>query len=201
MNETKNGRPLVRFRLVVLAITALLTASCALINTAAGPNEETPGRAHDAPGDADPGSRDAAPSERDRGEDGIAWRELASGAQSAVRTPAARAVGDPAAWADVWAALTANHLEPPDRPDVDFDRETVIVLLLGERPTGGYGVGIEAVIESRGRVEVVVDVRRPQPGDMVTQVLTTPYCVAAIPITGKEITFAGDDLERGFVGD
>jgi len=130
-----------------------------------------------------------------------AWRELAAGQQSAVRVPVARAVSDSGLWRDLWFAMTANRIEPPDPPEVDFSRETVVVLILGERPTGGYAVTIAAVVERRDEVEVVIDVITPEADAIVTQALTTPYYVAAIPVAAKPVRFTGESLEAGFRGD
>lgn len=129
------------------------------------------------------------------------WTELASGSQSAVRTPVTRAIRDPGLWADFWAAITANQLPPPPRPQVDFSERTAIVLLLGERRTGGYGISIRDVVYGSGEVEVVVEIERPEPGAMLTQALTAPYYIATIPATDREIVFTGDDVEAGFEGD
>ena len=213
-------------RLAIVASLTLVAASCAIV----GPTVDTPrdpNAASEPPAtsESDP-ARDAPPrevpspapptDERTPAEDeptpqpdprggtdpsARRWREIASGQQSAVRIPVARAVSHADLWADFWAAITANQPDPPTLPQVDFEHETVVVLILGERTTGGYSVGIAAVVERRLEVEVVVLVSRPPPGAMVTQALTTPYYVAAIPIVARDIVFTGDSLEVGFHGD
>lgn len=137
---------------------------------------------------------------------GRGWRILDAGTNSAVRIPVARAVHDAAVWTEVWAAIHANRVDPPALPNVDFRSESVIVLLLGERRTGGYAVGIDGVAPIGGArspqtVEVTVSVSAPGPGDMVTQALTSPYELSAIPIASAQVTFVGDDVEVGFEHD
>ncbi len=78
-----------------------------------------------------------------------------------------------------WEALWQRHVEwlspRPDRPVIDFTQSMVLAVFLGERPTGGYSVSISAV-KQRGRaLEVQVEERPPNPGDMVLQATTTPY--------------------------
>jgi hypothetical protein len=179
-----------------------------------------PGRADEpeveSPDSEEPKSdeRDTAPPQRndrqpeqpqgreDRAEpESIEWRPLASGQNSAARVPLVRVIRGPDLWADLWAAVTANQLNPPERPAVDFSEEAVVVLLLGERRTGGYSIAIEQIIDRRESVEVVVEVTRPEPGAMVTQALTSPFYIAAVPVADKKIAFSGDNPEDGFEGD
>jgi len=47
----------------------------------------------------------------------------------------------------------------------------------------------------------VIDVITPEPDAIVTQAITTPYLVAAIPVASKPVRFAGESLEAGFRGD
>lgn len=216
-----NTRALLSLRLVTLALIALVAAgSCALLEPFTGDSGEAdaerPARSEpaerepDQPAPDEPTEAERQPPDEDAATDdapaeelppGPGYDVLARGQQSAVRVPLARAITDATLWADFWAAMTANQPEPPERPEVDFDEEIVIVLLLGERRTGGYAVRIEDVRENRGEIEIVVDVERPEPGEVVTQALTSPYFVATIPASGTPVEFAGDDVEKGFFGD
>lgn len=222
-SRVMNTRP--PLRIVVLALVALLAAgSCSLLEPIArdggGAGESTPQERGPQAGDASeaaPQKPEQPPAREPDGDTPAAdapvdapaedapptpgYDVLARGTQGAIRVPLARAIADPALWADFWAALTANQADPPARPEVDFDEGTVVVLLLGERPTGGYAVEIERVRERRDGMEVVVDVTRPAPGDMVTQALTTPYFVALLPVADAPVEFTGDDVEAGFEGD
>lgn len=215
-----NTRPLLSLRLVPLAVIVLLAAgSCALFEplTRGAGEAEAPDIEESERPTAEPSRHappeeapaDDAPTQDTPAEDTPAeeapptqgYEVLARGQQSAIRIPLVRAIADPVLWADLWAALTANQADPPERPAVDFDKETVVVLLLGERRTGGYSVRIEHARERRGEVKVVVDVERSAQGEMVTQALTSPYFVATVPVAGASVVFSGDDVEVGFQGD
>jgi hypothetical protein len=52
---------------------------------------------------------------------------------------------------------------------------------VGQRPTGGYAVTIQGAAERAGVLYVRYQERRPRPGELVTQVLTTPYHVRVMP--------------------
>ncbi len=193
---------------IVLALLAALS-SCALLRPAAPadepPADEPPPERPVEPTPAPPlEPAPEIPPEPAPEEPAVPQRRfevIASGQQSAVRVPIARAVTSPDLWTDVWAAVHANRHPQPERPPVDFGSETVVVLLLGERRTGGYEVRIAGVRSHNGVVEVDVEVEAPAADDMVTQALTAPYLIATIPYRDADVIFTGDDLERGFEGD
>jgi hypothetical protein len=188
-------------RLVLVVAAVSLAASCVIVAPTEPPPDPPPAPHPDVVPEPQP---DTQPQPREDPliyPDGIGWQVIASGEQSGVRVPAAGAITNHDAMADVWGALFANRVPVPPVPGVDFASETVIVLVLGERRTGGYAVHISEIIEYDRMVEVRVHVERPAPDDMVIQVLTAPYMVATIPIVGKDVVFTGDDLEEGFEGD
>jgi len=68
--------------------------------------------------------------------------------------------------------------------DINFDREHVVIVALGRKPTGGYSVTLSGSRIVRGQLELEMDIREPAPGTMVTQALTTPCAVMAVTATG-----------------
>ncbi|TDA64068.1 MAG: protease complex subunit PrcB family protein [Clostridia bacterium] len=51
----------------------------------------------------------------------------------------------------------------------------------GEQPTGGYRVVIAEITSTADGLEVVASLHPPQPGEMVTQVITYPYALVFAP--------------------
>jgi hypothetical protein len=86
------------------------------------------------------------------------------------------------------------------RPFTDtFEHEgyTYIFVARGERPTGGYDVSIREARRTEGdTIEVRVTFTRPAPDMMVTQAITYPFDVAAIPHTGVAIRILPDGNDR-----
>lgn len=68
-----------------------------------------------------------------------------------------------------------NKIHPNDIKTSNF-----IVLNMGEKTTGGYNIGIENIIETDKNIIITVKETNPEPGSMVTQAFTTPYCVVKI---------------------
>ncbi len=107
------------------------------------------------------------------------WRGSQGG-----RAPARRVVTDRQTFRALWKAR--GHGEPPE---IDFTEHTVLVVDMGMRNTGGYAVSIRSVELKEGKVVATVQSTAPGPGDMVTQALTSPWCIAEIDVAGKEVEF------------
>jgi hypothetical protein len=62
----------------------------------------------------------------------------------------------------------------------DVKESNFIILNMGEKPTGGYSIGVESIIETSENIVIAVKENNPEPGAMVTQGITYPYCVVKI---------------------
>jgi hypothetical protein len=80
-----------------------------------------------------------------------------------------------------WQRLAASFGLRPPLPPIDFSRHMVVAVGLGQRPTGGYAVTILGAAERAGVLHVRYQERRPGPGELVTQALTTPYHARVLP--------------------
>ena len=77
-----------------------------------------------------------------------------------------------------------NKLGWNDIPQIDFTKNNVVALFMGEKRTGGYSIGIKKVT-IEGNTAIVTSVEtKPQEGN-VTMAITSPYCIALIPKTQK----------------
>jgi hypothetical protein len=82
-----------------------------------------------------------------------------------------------AAYRSLWRSLVGQG----DPPPVDFTREGVLFIAAGERPTGGYAVDVKAIRREGDAIVVDAPVTSPPPDAMVTQALTSPFVVVAVP--------------------
>ncbi|WP_221038852.1 protease complex subunit PrcB family protein [Gelria sp. Kuro-4] len=69
--------------------------------------------------------------------------------------------------------------------------QTYLLVTRGMKPTGGYGVDIESVVDTGDEIVVKVKYRNPAPGAAVTQVITYPCVLAAIPKAERPVRFQG----------
>jgi hypothetical protein len=119
----------------------------------------------------------------------VGWRTLSRGLTSGLTQSMREVVRDEVTYFKLWAdhAADANRLALP--PTVDFTREMVLVVALGNRPTGGYTVEI-VDMELRGRtLHVQVGERTPSPGAMQIQQITQPFQMVALPAMNARVSF------------
>ena len=66
---------------------------------------------------------------------------------------------------------------------LDFDKYDLVIVALGEQPTGGYSVTIESIQLDGGELAVTGKASAPGPDAVTTQALTYPYSAVTIPNT------------------
>ncbi|WP_417538660.1 protease complex subunit PrcB family protein [Marinobacter sp.] len=79
--------------------------------------------------------------------------------------------------------LPAQNIAVQQLRQVDLEKEHLLFITLGEKPTGGYSVSlVSANAEGTGSpLRLAVAVRSPAPGTMTTQVITSACVVVAVP--------------------
>ena len=99
---------------------------------------------------------------------------------SGLDEPQRTIVRDEVAWRAAWAAIWRRHSPEPPLPQVDFEREMLIVAALGSRPSTGYGIFVDsAFAEGEG---LLVQIRTVAPGARCGTggALTQPVDVARV---------------------
>jgi hypothetical protein len=114
---------------------------------------------------------------------------LAKGNYSGIRESRDIAIRTLDEWEELWDKVHHNTRTLPPLPDVDFSSHTILASFLGTRPTGGFGIEIQELTGCGGHLTAIVSVTCPEPGDMVTTALTSPFHIVRAGITGKEIEF------------
>ena len=108
-------------------------------------------------------------------------------------------VRDQVSWAALWTRIVASHRPPPARPAVDFDDEMLVVVSMGARPTGGYGIyidGLSAVFAVRGNLVVVTREVRPGRNCIVTGAFTEPLALARLERSDLPVSFVNRSVAR-----
>lgn len=120
-------------------------------------------------------------------EKAVAFAKLAMPRCPAAETPAAWVIRTRPAWR---AFLAAAGLKDP-HPQPDFRRSAVVVVSAGPRPTGGYAVEIERIVEAPGSkpAKVYYRIVAPAPDAPVPQVISYPCTAVEIPRKFRTVTF------------
>ncbi|WP_268847496.1 protease complex subunit PrcB family protein [Flavobacterium aestivum] len=71
----------------------------------------------------------------------------------------------------------------------DFSQKRVLGLLAGQKPTGGYTIKIQSVVEDNCQIVVEYFEQEPKKDDFVTTVLTYPADYVVLPKSNKPIFF------------
>jgi hypothetical protein len=115
------------------------------------------------------------------------FRTLLYGYQSGLKPGTIRVVRNAGEWHELWMEHTSSMMPRPDEPTVDWQKEMVVCVALGERPTAGYGVAIDRVERQGNRLIVEAREKKPAPDAIVPQVVTHPYVMAVTPRTDGEV--------------
>lgn len=116
----------------------------------------------------------------------VAMEQIEVGGQSAVETDgmAFRLITDAREFAQIYGEIHGGETPRPAPPAINFKHSLVLAAFLGQRPTAGYGIALgpaRHVVEDDGPwLQVTVTTRRPPPGAVTAQVITSPYCLVSV---------------------
>lgn len=68
-------------------------------------------------------------------------------------------------------------------PKVDFEKNNVVAIFMGQKNSGGFSISIESVTMEDGTLNIKTKETRPD--GMATAVMTAPYTIAVVPKTTK----------------
>jgi len=89
-----------------------------------------------------------------------------------------------------WTALWQEHKHSDlSLPVVDFQKEGVVVVFLGNKGSAGYSVQIYKIEENERELKIYFEELKPGPTCMVAQVITDPFHMVKIPLSEKEPIF------------
>src|SRR5947209_1050941 len=98
-------------------------------------------------------------------------------------------------WLNVWHVI--GNGSTGSMPEVTFDTRAVLIVYQGQKRTGGYGISIVEIRREGTALIVRVNEQTPKPGEMTTEVLTSPFIAVSIarPPEGTVIKF-DDEVKK-----
>jgi protease stability complex PrcB-like protein len=140
----------------------------------------------------------ALPAVGDAAAEGTAlpFSTVAQGFASGVSEPLQVAIRTRDEWVAFWTRHTRAQVQPPSAPPVDFSREMVVGVFLGERATGGYEIEITKVERADSGLRIHYRSKSPDPAAMVTQALTQPYHVIKLRRDDSPLVFSREGSSR-----
>ena len=81
--------------------------------------------------------------------------------------------------------LPAQNMAVQQLRQVNLEKEHLLFVTLGEKPTGGFSVSLASASaeNTKSALRLSMAVRSPGPGMMTTQAITSPCVVVAVPAT------------------
>jgi hypothetical protein len=95
------------------------------------------------------------------------------------------------AWSEAWQQIMAYRIPAPERPVIDFERDMVVLVALGERPTAGHSVEVVSIERDGAFLRVVARETKPSADMAQATVLTHPVHAVRVPRSDGpvEVTF------------
>ena len=100
---------------------------------------------------------------------------VARGHRSGIGGPLQTVTRNQDEWNAIWKRHSSIDRNPPPAPSIDFDREMVVGVFLGEKSTGGYEVEIVRAERRDSALYFYYREKSPAVGAIVTQVMTQPF--------------------------
>lgn len=122
-------------------------------------------------------------------EEKVDFETVEKGHYSGYKEVANYVINDEEKLAEIWNLVMETRKPFPDLPKIDFTKNSVVAVFMGEFPTGGYSIEIKEITEYKDRVIVKIDKKFPKPGSMLTQAFTQPYHIVKIKKIDKKIIF------------
>ena len=116
---------------------------------------------------------------------------------SGLTKPEQLVIKDAKEWREVWERIHCKVISPvPPLPEIDFTKEMLVVVALGTRPTGGYGIFVDRAVDKNNRREITVGKQTPGKNCFTTQALTQPVDIVRLPKTDLPVSFKETEVVR-----
>lgn len=113
----------------------------------------------------------------------VTFSEIASGNNSSVKEKVNYLITTDEGLTKLWQMLDTSIA----KPNVDLDKNNIIVVFSGEKQGGGYSVKVTRIHDSNVR-DVTIESSSPGTNCIVTEAITYPYQVIVVPATTLELT-------------
>ncbi len=122
---------------------------------------------------------------------GVSWGTVTSGTRSAVKTFRTFVLNSQNDLESYWNNAGPEGSVPRS---VNFQQDLVVAIHLGQRSSGGYTVFVEKVQRIQAsNIQVTYVEQKPDPNQIVSQSLTSPFTLIRIKRVGGNITFYGTE--------
>lgn len=109
----------------------------------------------------------------------LPMRNLSKGGFSGITELQQVVIKEEKAWQEFWTKHSVDAKSAKKIPKVNFDKEMVVAVALGQQRTGGYLVEILRIEKEADKLKITIKRRAPPPDGILLQTVTSPFhCVA-----------------------
>ncbi|MDD3805685.1 MAG: protease complex subunit PrcB family protein [bacterium] len=116
-------------------------------------------------------------------------RTVSKGNYCAIEKREQQVINNEADWSTLWERMNAGILPMPERPAINFEKETLIAVFTGVRNSGGYSIEVTGVENKEALTTIGIKEKTPAADMMVSMSLTSPYHIVALPKLNGKIEF------------
>lgn len=115
--------------------------------------------------------------------------ELHSGNNGGFKEETNQVITNKAEFEKIWKQAYANYMIKEETPEVDFEKNVVLLVAMGEKSSGGHTIKITNATETSNNTIVNVLSTSPGKGCMTTESITYPFQIVQIEKPNKPIEF------------
>jgi hypothetical protein len=111
----------------------------------------------------------------------VNWRTIKTGQTSRIHQRGMTVLDNENAFVAYWNKLTGSPAETAPTQNIDWTRNRVVAITLGDRNTGGYNVAVKGISKDNGGIATIKAVEEtPIRGQYVSQVITAPWALVQV---------------------
>ena len=133
---------------------------------------------------------------KDQGEKELKFETFRKGFYSGIKEKKEIIIKNRDDFLKLWKNFTSNLIPPPEPPYIDFEKYMLIGVFMGNKPTGGFSIEIEKIIEKDKEISVHVKEESPGKNCVVTMAFTQPYHIVTLLKSDKKIKFYYNEVVR-----
>lgn len=106
----------------------------------------------------------------------VPFQVIDRGTNSGVKEVGVKAIRTARAFEELLEGMLGAEKTQRLLKQVQWDTEQVVLIYGGEHPTGGFSIDVKRIVSvDRQQYEIEAKLKKPAPGQIVTQAFTTPF--------------------------
>jgi len=120
----------------------------------------------------------------------VAFDTVQSGSMSGLARRGRVVIRNQEEWTLFWKRHSAIRRPIPEAPEIDFSKNMVLAVMMGQQSSGGYTIEITSVKQKEGKMMVEVRETDPSKSTTTLSALTAPFHIVTVPKWEGEIVFS-----------